>query len=164
MSHETPSLIGNFPPNTLLAVLQDLIAATTTWDIATGTFDIGSLLSLDKLWLPIKPIRILMGDETTHRTRRELLNATTKQADEGIELAKEEDDFTTMTGLEARHSMIKVVLKRGSEHLTSVIRTIASLLNLPEGEVTRLLETPWGIKRMLGKYNADKRAEERNKV
>ncbi len=83
MSPETPSLIDNFPPNILLATLQELLPQTTSWDIATGTFDIGSLLALDKLWLPIKPIRILMGDETTRRTRRELLNATSGQADEG---------------------------------------------------------------------------------
>jgi len=101
MPPKTPSLIDNFPPNTLLATLQDLLPATASWDIATGTFDIGSLLVLGELWQPIKPIRILMGDETTRRTRKELLNATSKQADEGIEIAKEEDDSPTMVGLEA---------------------------------------------------------------
>ena len=101
MSPETPSLIDNFPPNTLLATLEELLLETTSWDIATGTFDIGSLLALGELWQPIKPVRILMGDETTRRTRKELLNATSQQADDGIEIAKEEDDFPTMTGLEA---------------------------------------------------------------
>lgn len=101
MSLETPSLIDNFPPNTLLATLEELLPETTSWDIATGTFDIGSLLALGELWQPIKPVRILMGDETTRRTRKELLNATFQQADDGIEIAKEEDDFPTMTGLEA---------------------------------------------------------------
>jgi len=101
MSPETPSLIDNFPPNTLLATLQELLPQTNSWDIATGTFDIGSLLALGELWQPIKPVRILMGDETTRRTRKELLKATSQQTDDGIEIAKEEDDFPTMTGLEA---------------------------------------------------------------
>lgn len=82
MSPETPSFIDNFPPNTLLAILEELLPETTSWDIATGTFDIGSLLALDELWQPIKPVRILMGDETTRRTRKELLNATSQQADD----------------------------------------------------------------------------------
>lgn len=101
MSPETPSLIDNFPPNTLLAALQELLPQTTSWDVATGTFDIGSLLALGELWQPIKPLRILMGDETTRRTRKKLLDATSRQADDRIEIAKEEDDFPTMTGLEA---------------------------------------------------------------
>jgi len=54
MSPETPSLIDNFPPNTLLATLQELLSETTLWDIATGTFDIGSLLALGELWQPHK--------------------------------------------------------------------------------------------------------------
>ena len=69
MLQELPSLIDNFSPNTLLATLQELLQQTNSWDIATGTFDIGSLLALDKLWQPVKPIRLLMGDETTRRTR-----------------------------------------------------------------------------------------------
>ena len=56
MSPETPSLIDNFPPNTLLATLQELLPEITSWDIATGTFDIGSLLALGELWQPIKPV------------------------------------------------------------------------------------------------------------
>jgi len=104
---EMPSLIDNFSPNTLLVALQRLLLGTTSWDIATGTFDIGSLLVLNKLWQPIQPIRLLMGDETTRRTRRELLNSASEQADEGIETAKEEDDFAALTGLEA----LRVALK-----------------------------------------------------
>ena len=77
-----PSLIDNFPPNTLLATLEELLLETASWDIATGTFDIGSSLALGELWQPIKPVRILMGDETTRRTRKELLNATSQQADD----------------------------------------------------------------------------------
>ena len=42
MSPETSSLIDNFPPNTLLATLEELLLDTTSWDIATGTFDIDS--------------------------------------------------------------------------------------------------------------------------
>lgn len=101
MPQELPSLIDNFSPNTLLAALQELLQQTNSWDVATGTFDIGSLLALDGLWQPVKPIRLLMGDETTRRTRRELLSSVNRGADEGIEIAKEEDDFLALTGVEA---------------------------------------------------------------
>lgn len=107
MPQELPSLIDNFSPNTLLATLQELLQQTESWDIATGTFDIGSLLVLDELWQPVKPIRLLMGDETTRRTRKELINFANQQADEGIETAKEEDDFSTLTGLEAIREALK---------------------------------------------------------
>jgi len=107
MPQELPSLIDNFSPNTLLATLQELLQQTNSWDIATGTFDIGSLLALDELWQPVKPIRLLMGDETTRRTRKELINFANQQADDGIEAAKEEDDFSTLTGLEAIREALK---------------------------------------------------------
>jgi hypothetical protein len=121
MNKETPHLIDNFSPNTLLATLQKLLPNTSSWDIATGNFDIGALLVLDKLWQPLKPIRILIGDETTHRTRNELLNALAQQADESIEISKERDDFTTAEGLEAVREALKSrqiyvrIYKNGSE-------------------------------------------------
>ena len=67
MSPETPSLMYNSPPNTLLATLEELLPEATSWHIATGTFDIGSLLALDELWQPIEPVRILIGDEPDHQ-------------------------------------------------------------------------------------------------
>jgi len=95
------TLIDNLPNNTVLNALKQLLPQTAAWDIATGMFEIGSLLALDGLWQPLKKIRILMGDETTRRTREELINALRKQSDESIEATKERDDAATLSGLDA---------------------------------------------------------------
>ena len=50
------------------------------FDIATGYFEIGGLLALDGKWQALEKIRILMGAETTHRTRKALLDAITARA------------------------------------------------------------------------------------
>ena len=39
-------------------------------DIATGYFEIGSLLALDGEWQKVDQIRLLMGDEVSLRTRK----------------------------------------------------------------------------------------------
>src|SRR5438309_3198307 len=44
-----------------------------TFDIATGNFEIGSLLALDGQWQKLEKLRILMGNEVTKRTRKALL-------------------------------------------------------------------------------------------
>lgn len=66
-------------------------------DIATGYFDIGSLLSLDGKWQKLDKIRILMGSETTQRTRRLILDAVNRHAiavlDGSIEATKETNPF-----------------------------------------------------------------------
>ena len=54
-----PTLIDNLPDNTMLDALKRLLPVTDFWDVATGTFEIGSLLALDGLWQPVQKIRIL---------------------------------------------------------------------------------------------------------
>jgi SNF2 family DNA or RNA helicase len=72
-------------------------------DIATGFFEIGSLLDLDGHWQKFDKIRILMGDEITHRTKKALLLAVRQRAeerlDDSIEDDKEHDPF--LTGVDA---------------------------------------------------------------
>ncbi len=96
-----PTLIDNLPNNTMLHALRQLLPVTDYWDIATGTFEIGSLLALDGLWQRVQKIRILMGDETTKRTRHELVASLRQASDENIEATKATDDAATLTGLEA---------------------------------------------------------------
>lgn len=65
-------------------------------DIATGYFEIGSLLSLNGEWQKVDKIRILMGDEVSRRTKQafELSLQTTKsRLDKSIESEKESNDF-----------------------------------------------------------------------
>jgi hypothetical protein len=55
--------------------LREWAQISTAFDIATGFFEIGALLSLDGEWQKLDKIRILMGAETTKRTRQALLEA-----------------------------------------------------------------------------------------
>jgi len=43
--------------------IQDWTEIASAFDIATGFFEIGSLLALDGKWQKLDSIRILMGDE-----------------------------------------------------------------------------------------------------
>jgi superfamily II DNA or RNA helicase len=69
------------------------------FDIATGYFEIGSLLSLDGHWQKLENIRVLMGDEVSHRTKKALLdgllNTIKATLDQSIEREKEKNDFLT---------------------------------------------------------------------
>lgn len=80
-----------------LRYLEEWCGIAKTFDIATGFFELGSLLALDGKWQGLEKIRILMGAETTHRTRKALLDAVRSRAveilDQGIETDKEANPF-----------------------------------------------------------------------
>jgi hypothetical protein len=80
-----------------LRYLEEWSGIAKAFDIATGYFEIGSLLALDGKWQPLEKIRILMGAETTHRTKKALLDAVKTQAtellDRSIEADKEANPF-----------------------------------------------------------------------
>ena len=65
-------------------------------DIATGYFEIGSLLSLHGQWQKVDGIRLLMGDEVSRRTKKafdEGLARVEKRLDQSIEHEKKKNDF-----------------------------------------------------------------------
>ncbi|MGH9799032.1 MAG: hypothetical protein ACRD82_01575, partial [Blastocatellia bacterium] len=65
-------------------------------DIATGYFEIGSLLRLDGQWQKLGKIRILMGDEVTRRTKDALMAGLaniTEALETSIEREKQTNDF-----------------------------------------------------------------------
>ena len=72
-------IVDNSTSWTGLRYLQEWAEISTAFDIATGYFEIGALLELDGKWQKIDKIRILMGSETTDRTRK-LLEAVTAKA------------------------------------------------------------------------------------
>src|SRR3990170_4911411 len=80
-----------------LRYLEEWTGIAKAFDIATGYFEIGALLALDGKWQPLDKIRILMGAETTHRTRKALFEAVkaraTEQLDSGIEADKDSNPF-----------------------------------------------------------------------
>lgn len=63
-----------------LRYLEEWASIAKAFDIATGYFEIGALLALDGKWQPLEKIRILMGAEMTHRTRKALLDAVRERA------------------------------------------------------------------------------------
>ncbi len=58
-----------------LRYLEEWSTIARAFDIATGYFEIGALMALEGKWRSLDKIRILMGDEQTHRTRKALLEA-----------------------------------------------------------------------------------------
>ena len=82
---------------TAVKYLEEWCQIATQFDIATGFFEIGSLLDLDGKWQQLDKIRILMGDETTRRTKKLLLEAVTENAksvlNDSIEEVKDKDPF-----------------------------------------------------------------------
>lgn len=82
---------------TALRYLEEWCSIAKSFDIATGNFEIGSLLALDGKWQTLDKIRILMGAETTLRTRKALLEAVRTEAvdvlDQSLESAKAKNPF-----------------------------------------------------------------------
>ena len=80
-----------------LRYLEEWSGIAKAFDIATGYFEIGALLALDGKWQPLEKIRILMGAEMAHRTRKALLEAVRSRAveilDSSIEADKEVNPF-----------------------------------------------------------------------
>lgn len=80
-----------------LAYIQEWTEIASAFDIATGFFEIGSLLALDGRWQSLQKIRILMGDEMSARTRQALLDGLkakiTTRLDASLESEKEGNDF-----------------------------------------------------------------------
>ena len=80
-----------------LRYLQEWSGIARAFDVATGFFEIGALLALDGNWQGLEKIRVLMGAETTHRTRKALLESVRSRAaealDQSIEADKQDNPF-----------------------------------------------------------------------
>ena len=74
-----------------LRYLEEWADIAKGFDVATGYFEIGALLALDGKWQRLDKIRILMGAETTHRTRKAILSAVRGQAFSKLDTSIEED-------------------------------------------------------------------------
>ena len=76
--------------------LHDWCDIAKSMDVATGYFDIGSLLSLDGQWQKLNPVRILMGDEVSKKTKQAFVDALGRISgalDNSLEEEKERNDF-----------------------------------------------------------------------
>ncbi|MRD47439.1 helicase [Caenimonas koreensis DSM 17982] len=82
---------------TALRYLDEWSGIARAFDIATGYFEIGALLALEGKWQSLTKIRILMGADRTHRTRKAMLDAVRQRAllalDGSVEADKEGNPF-----------------------------------------------------------------------
>lgn len=104
-----------------LRYLQEWTEIASGFDIATGFFEIGSLLALDGKWQKLDQIRILMGDQATARTRQAILEGLRRRVceklDASIEKEKEGNDFllgarAIVEAMEAGKIQCRVYAKR----------------------------------------------------
>src|SRR5436190_23250450 len=77
----------------VMRYLHDWCQLSRSIDIATGYFEIGSLLGLKDEWQKVDQIRILMGDEVSRRTRAALTEGIRARLDASLEAEKEKNDF-----------------------------------------------------------------------
>src|SRR4051794_5354959 len=80
----------------VLRYLHDWCQISKAIDVATGYFEIGSLLGLKDEWQKVNRIRILMGDEVTLKTQRAFdagLRRVEGRLDDSIEAEKQKNDF-----------------------------------------------------------------------
>jgi len=80
----------------VLRYLHDWCQLSKSIDIATGYFEIGSLLALKDEWMKVDQIRILMGDEVSLRTKSafaEELKHMKQRLDLSLETEKEKNGF-----------------------------------------------------------------------
>ena len=85
-----------------LNYLNEWCELSKQFDIATGYFEISSLIAMDGQWQKLDKIRILMGDEVSLRTKsafKKALNEKLGQLDDSMESAKEGNDF--LVGVDA---------------------------------------------------------------
>ena len=79
-----------------LRYLNDWCAISKSIDVATGYFEIGSLLALGNAWQQVDKIRILLGDEVSRRTQQAFadgLRIIEDRLDRSVETEKQKDDF-----------------------------------------------------------------------
>ena len=116
MAEKLPVILDNRNNNTILNALQKLLPSLQKLDIATGMFEVGSLLNLEGLWQQVPQIRIMMGNETGKTTQKVIVQALLDKSDDSIESEKERDD--ALTGLPAIREAItndQISLKTFSE-------------------------------------------------
>ena len=84
-----------------LEYLRQWCEISRSFDIATGFFEIGSLLELDGHWQQLDKIRILMGEEVSLRTKQAFTQALAERMDRldgSLEGEKDRNPFLTGVG------------------------------------------------------------------
>ena len=93
-----------------LRYLHDWCDISKAIDVATGYFEIGSLLALEGQWQKVDKLRVLMGDEVSRRTKKafdEGLAIISARLDASVESEKKKNEF--LSGLLAIADGIRAV-------------------------------------------------------
>ena len=92
-----------------LGYLRDWCELAHALDVATGMFEIGSLVALDGAWQKLDKIRILMGTDVTWGTRQAILKAVRSNAEEVLDksLDADKEDNPFLEGTDAVVQAIK---------------------------------------------------------
>ena len=94
----------------VLKYLHDWCQLSRAIDIATGYFEIGSLLALDGEWQKVDRIRLLIGDEISRRTKNafaEGLEQVKTRLDDSLETEKEKNDFLEgVPAIDGKHGFL----------------------------------------------------------
>ena len=94
--------------------LHDWCQLSQGIDVATGYFEIGSLLTLDGEWQKVDQIRLLMGDEVSRRTKKAFVEGLEKiksRLDQSLESEKEKLPHLFFQG-EARDQIVDARFNR----------------------------------------------------
>lgn len=97
-------IVDNSDPGwTGLRYLEEWCELATSFDIASGYFEVGAVLALDGKWRGLTKIRILMGSDVTASTKKLLLDAVRAKAKRAINegLEEEKDDNPFLNGVPA---------------------------------------------------------------
>lgn len=92
-----------------LRYLTEWAELAKSFDIATGYFEIGGLLAMEDKWQKLDKIRILMGDETTARSKRAILEAIRSNAEARLDasLEVEKSDRPFLEGVAAIEAALR---------------------------------------------------------
>jgi len=103
-------IVDNSEPGwTGLSHLAAWAASSRVMDIATGYFEVGALTALDGKWQSLQKIRILMGADTNHRSRKVMLEAVAARVKQELNAGLEHDKEASplLTGVPAVLSALK---------------------------------------------------------
>ena len=92
-----------------LRYLTEWTELAKSFDVATGYFEIGGLLAMEGKWQQLDKIRILMGDETTARSKRAILEAVRSNAEARLDasLEAEKQDRPFLEGVAAIEAALR---------------------------------------------------------
>jgi hypothetical protein len=94
---------------TALRYLTEWAELAKSFDVATGYFEIGGLLAMQDKWQQLDKIRILMGDETTARSKKAILEAVRSNAEARLDdsLEAEKANLPFLDGVPAIEAALR---------------------------------------------------------